>query len=133
MTNDEAIMEHATAVANAKRWMERERELRSLIYGNLFGSLADGTTHTHELGNGYKLKAKRPLNYKVDAGLIDDALDKIVAIGNSGAFLADRVIKWKPELSLTEYKQLSDEQRQVLDVAITMTPGLPSLELVEPK
>ena len=135
MTNDEAILEHQKAEQEAKKWQERERELRTLIYGNLFGSKGceDGKTHTHELGNGYKLKAKRPINYKLDRDLCEVALDAISGIGNEGSFIADRLVKWEPKLSVSEYAKLSPQYKAEIDKALTTTPGLPTLEFIAPK
>lgn len=133
MTRDELILEQQKASEQAKFWKERDAELRGMIYGGAFAAMEDGKQHTIELGNGYKLKGKRPINYKVDAAKIDDALDALTKIGNSGAFLADRVIKWEPKLSLTEYNQLTEEQRAAIDVAITTTPGLPVVSVEGPK
>lgn len=133
MTNDEMLIEWQKASTLAKQHSEREKELRSMIFGTFFGDLEEGTTHNHALGNGYKLTGKRPLNYKLSVELTDHALIEIEAMGNSGPFVAERLVKWEPKLSLTEYNNLTDEQRAAIDKALTVTPGLPSLELKEPK
>lgn len=53
--------------------------------------------------------------------------------GEAGELIAERLIKWTPELSLTEYKQLSDKYRKIIDDVITASEGMPTLEIVEPK
>lgn len=135
MTLDELILEQQKAAIEAKRYQERDRELRGLIWGMAFAAkgLEDEKQHTIDLGNGYKLKGKRPVNYKVDAALVDDALDAVAKCGNTGAFVADRLVKFEPRLSLTEYKQLTDDQRKAIDTCLTTTPGQPVIELIEPK
>lgn len=132
MTRDELILEQAKAAEQAKFWKERDAELRGMIYGANFQGLKDGKQHTIELGNGYKLKGKRPISYKLD-DTINAVLTEIAALGNEGPFLAERLVKWKPELSLTEYNKLSDTYKKLIDKALTTTPGLPVIELVKPE
>lgn len=132
MTNDELILAWQESARLAKSHGDREKELRSLIYGAFFGDLEEGTTHNHALGNGYKLTGKRPLNYKLAPDATDVALDAITAMGKS-TLVAERLVKWEPKLSLTEYNNLTDDQRKAIDKALTVTPGLPSIEVKEPK
>jgi len=132
MTLDEMLLEQQNAAKQAKFFTERDKELRTMIYSLAFDGLDDGSQHSTPLGNGYILKGKRPVAYKL-SGDVDGALEKIAAIGNEGSFIADRLVKWKPELSLTEYKALTDEQRKMIDPCVTTTPGLPTIEVVEPK
>lgn len=133
MTRDELILEQSKAAEQAKFWTERDKELRVMIYGANFGNLEDGKQHTIELGNGYKLKGKRLLNYKLDKDATATALDTLRQSGNEGSFVADRLVKWEPKLSVTEYKALTDEQRDIIDEVLTVTPGLPVVELVKPE
>ncbi|HWT40046.1 MAG TPA: hypothetical protein VN081_02135 [Dongiaceae bacterium] len=130
MTTDEMLIEWQSAKENAAKWTERERELRNMIYGEFFADLEDGATHNHALGNGYKLKGKRPLSYKLD-DTIETRLIALEAAG--GGALADKLVSWKPSLSMTAYALLSDREKAIVDPAITMTPGLPTIELVAPK
>lgn len=132
MTLDEMLIEQQEAAKQAAFFTARDKELRGLIYGLAFKGLEDGTQHTTALGNGYKLKGKRPISYKLSSD-VDSALEAIAKVGNEGSFIADRLIKWSPSLSLTEYNALSDEQRKIVDPCITTTPGLPVIEVVEPK
>jgi hypothetical protein len=133
MTLDELILEQQEAAKQAAFYSKRDKELRALIYGMAFAGLDYGTQHNTPLGKGYFLKGKRPVNYKVDPNTVDAALDELSQLGNEGSFVADRVIKWSPELSLTEYKNLTAEQKAIVDKVITTTPGLPTLEVVAPK
>ena len=132
MTLDEMLIEQQEAAKQAAFYSARDKELRSLIYGMAFAGLEDGTQHTAPLGNGYKLKGKRPISYKV-SGDVDAALEAIAQVGNEGSFIADRLVKWTPSLSLTEYNAISDDMRKLIDPCVTTTPGLPVIEVVEPK
>lgn len=132
MTLDEMLLEQQNAAKLAKSYTERDKELRAMIYGMAFKGLEDGKTHNQPLGNGYVLKGKRPINYKVDADKADAALDELSALGNEGSFVADRLVKWEPKLSVSEYGKLTEAQRAIIDKVVTTTPGLPTLEIKEP-
>jgi hypothetical protein len=131
MTRDELILEQQKAAEQAAFWKARDAELRGMIWGQDFAEAELGKQHTKELGNGYKLKAKRPISYKLDANT-RAALDEIAALGNEGPFIADRLVKWKPELSISEYGKLSEGYKTIIDKVLTTTPGLPVIELVKP-
>lgn len=90
-------------------------------------------TQTIELANGYKLKVVLKQNYNLDKDATDEALDTLEKIGEDGKFIAERLVKWKPDLSLTEYRLLKPEHKAVIDKVLTITEGTPALELVEPK
>jgi hypothetical protein len=100
-----------------------------------------GSTENVELGNGYKAKMKVPVNYgfvkneagRVDKARIEKALSKIEKDGEVGELIAERLVDWKPTLSLTEYKQLSDKYRKIIDDVVITSEGTPTLEIVEPK
>lgn len=132
MTLDEMLLEQQQAAKLAKQYSERDKELRAMIYGMAFAGLEDGKTHNSPLGNGYVLKGKRPVNYKVDADKADAALDELSALGNEGSFVADRIVKWEPKLSVSEYGKLTPAQRAIIDRVVTTTPGLPVIEIKEP-
>lgn len=126
------LLEQQQAAKQAKFYAERDKELRGMIYGMAFAGLEDGKTHNQPLGKGYILKGKRDIRYKVDANLADAALDELTALGNEGPFVAERIIKWTPELSVSEYKKLTPAQKAIIDKVVTTTPGLPTLEIKEP-
>jgi len=119
--------------------VEREKELRKKCC-DLFEDKSKGTKNL-ELANGYKLKAVfkhnitlKSLNDEIDTvTAVSTVLDKIEATGAAGVLIAERLVKWKPELSLTEYNQLPDNFKQLIDTVIVTTEATPTLELVEPK
>lgn len=95
---------------------------------------ADEGTQNAELGNGYKLKAVFKQNYNLaDGDAVDAALTKMESLGAEGTFLAERIVKWKPELSLSEYRKLEPQYKAIVDTVLTTKPGQASLEFVEPK
>lgn len=131
--------EQAATLAAAKA---SEMELRQKIV-KLCGNPAKtkGTEYA-ELGNGYRLKIVKKQNVgfikgsdgkKVDKGAVDSALSAIEKRSASGGFIAQELVKWKPELSLTMYEKLDTEDAAIIDKVIVTSPGSPELEIVPPK
>jgi hypothetical protein len=98
-------------------------------------------TERIELGNGYQAKAVKKINYgwikdsddKINKDAIETALNKIEDTGPAGELIAARLVKWTPDLSLTEYNQLPQEFKSIIDEVIVTTEGTPTLEIIEPK
>lgn len=106
-------------------------------------------TNTVELSNGYKLKAVVSFNYNLDPDnqKVEEALDKIAALGNEGPFIAERLVKWTPSFLLTEYRLLQDDAEnkdsarhqfainvlKILQPVLNITDAAPSLKINEPK
>jgi len=115
-----------------RRWQElqvtiarltaEERALRENLFNGAFPSSKEGV-NTYELPDGRKIKGTK----KVYRNVIQDA------VANLPAELAARVLKQKWELRVGPYKQLDKDEQKIVDGIITITPGLPTLEVVEPK
>jgi hypothetical protein len=121
----------------------KEHVLRTEIVRRKFSTAGKGT-HTIDLPKGFKLKCVKKLNYRVNAKEVKDALAEIANLGNEGVFVADRLIKWQPELSLTEYNEITkrctgkadnnaDKIKAYIDNVLTISDAMPTLEIVEPK
>jgi len=124
----------ASALAKAK---EIELNLRNEAVKAFFhdpGTLESEGTETLELGNGFKLKAVFKMSRRL-AGIeqVNDALNKIEATGPEGKFIAERIVRWKPELDKKEYDQLGPQCKSIIDTVLTISPATPALEIVEPK
>lgn len=121
---------------------ERESNLRAAVFEINFPNPEEGTQRV-ELGNGYSLKAVVSYRYDLSNkdGKAEAALDRMAAISDEAAFIADRLIKWKPELSIKEYRPLtepnaSEDQKKLLALLqsiLTITPGSPQVTLEPPK
>jgi hypothetical protein len=128
------------AIETAK---EEELELRKYIVKREFPKPNEGM-NTKELGQGYQLKAAIKYNYNLaDNDTVEACLEKISAMGNAGSAIADRLVSWKPNFLLTEYRQLcedkekgskfADECLKVIGEMLTITEAAPTLEIKEPK
>lgn len=135
---------------DSKRKLEQakadEMELRKKVVAfNFDHNKLEGTERV-ELANGYQLKAVKKLNYKlvspfenmtvVDA--VDAALTELESFGPEGKFIAERVVKWSCDLSLSEYRKLDeipngDKYKAIIDKVVATDEGAPTLEIVPPK
>ena len=137
-SRDAKILAWEQAVKALAAAKDAEAALRKEVLAEAFAfdpeALREGTEN-FELGNGYKLKAvfkiSRNLNNENEA--VDKVLAKIEKTGPEGVFIAERLVKWKPELSLTEYKKLPEKFKKLFDEVVISKEATPTLELVAPK
>lgn len=123
-----------------------EIELRKAFVKFAFDNEKLSGTERIDLANGYQAKAVKKLNYKfvsfeenvkpIDA--VDRALTEIEQLGGEAPFIADRLVKWTADLSLSEYKKLEESEtgrrvKAIIDKVIETTEGAPTLEIVPPK
>lgn len=119
-----------------------EMEYRTAVVNFAFDPNKQSGTERIELGNGYELKAVKKINFgwikdeagKLNKRAIDKALEKIEKVGGAvGELIAERLVKWTPDLSLTEYKQLDEKFKRIIDEVIVTSEGAPTLEIIPPK
>jgi len=135
---DMLITKWIEASRNLAAAKEAELQLRQAVLNECFSfdpeALREGTENL-ELGQGYKLKAgfkiSRSLGSDIEA--IEKVLQKIEKSGPEGEFVAERLVKWKAELSVTEYKKLPEKIAKIVNELVVSKPSTPSLEFVEPK
>lgn len=120
------IQEWVDAANELNAARDKESQLRKEIFGEHFPDPKEGT-NTVNLDNGWKLKAVHKLNRTLDKAALPAVLKEM----EEGS--EERLINYKPELKLKEYKALAEAQKQILNQAVTTKPGTPSLELVPPK
>ena len=113
------------ALAKAKA---REAILRAKIVKTFFATPKEGTNY-HELGKGYKLKLVHKIDRKIDAPLYTNLLPQF----KEHEIDTDQLAETQLSLKVAFYKNLTDEQKQVVDQCITSKPGSPTLEFVKPK
>jgi hypothetical protein len=120
-----------------------EMDIRKFAVSLLVPEKREGM-NTVELGNGYQAKAQIKYNYALaDNDTVEQCLNKISKIGNQGAFIADRLVSWKPSFLLTEFRQLCEEKEKgskeaeeilnIVNQMLTITEAAPTLEIKEPK
>ena len=134
MNHDELILEWDKAKKELARLKVLESDLRQLIINSDFKNHKLDGTENVELGKGYKLKAVFKTNYSFpDKDKLDVVLAAIEKAGPDGEYVAERLVKYKPELSVSEYKKLDEVYKKLIDTVIITKPTSPTLELVIPK
>lgn len=126
---DEKLMEWEAIVLQATVLKDREMTLRKELFAMAFPKPTEGTNKL-EIGNGYLLKGDYKLNRRLDEAALPTVLGKLKEINYP---LIDRLVKYKPDMSIAEYRKLTDEQRKIMDECLTTSPGSPTLEIVAPK
>lgn len=135
-TNDQLIGEWEQAAKQLAHYKTVEAAARKAMVDRMFpdNKGASGTKNV-DLANGYKLKAVFKLNYTLDNkdDAVDKALSKIEKLGEAGVFIAARLVKWEPKLSVSEYKDLEPKFKKIIDEVLKISDGTPSVEIVAPK
>jgi hypothetical protein len=131
---DALLLAWDEAKKNLEVAKEREIIARKAAFSACFEAPREGV-NTLELGNGYSAKGTYKVNYLLDKDVtkVEKVLDKIAAMGAEGAVIADRLVKWSADLSLTEYRQLDAKYKKVFDTIVTTREGAPTLEIKAPK
>jgi len=143
MSQDQLLMKWQQLKDDAERTKSAEMEMRKYIVSRAFPNKQEGT-NTQELGNNYKLKAAIKYNYTLaDNDAVEAALDRISKIGNDGSFVADRLVSWRPNFLLTEYRNLQEQAEsgstsakailKEINAVLTISEAAPTLTIVEPK
>jgi hypothetical protein len=130
LDRDNLLAAWQDAATEAKLAVDRERELRLMAFKRSVPEPIEGT-NTLTLGNGYVLKAVHKLNYSVSSkpeplAALHDALTRM------GGEIASKLVRWKPEISGTNYKLLDEMNRQIIAPLVTIKPGLPELSILAP-
>lgn len=139
MTEDEKnnlVMEWFTAKRQLTELQEREFELRRQINeSELFDSAKEKGTQTHHLGGNWELKLTRTENVSVE-NKNNEAFQSLMvlrSLGEGSAERANRLFRFSANLSETTYRELSPEEKRIVDPLITRKPGSFQLTLKEPK
>jgi len=135
LTNEQdQLLSAWKAADNAKKEATaKELELRNKVI-EAFSDITDEMHKSIEnidLGyDRYELKIGHKLNYKLaDSEAVKLALQQIATSVEGGHIYAERLVKWKPELSVSEYDKLPGGLRSTIDRVLTITPATKSLEI----
>lgn len=139
-TNKDALL---TQWKEAKALLDKikvtEAELRKQVVEAFSEEAKPGYSGTENVnvGWGFTLKIVHKLNYKLDTtndcAKLDKVLDTIEKGMEGGNIIAERLVKWKPELSVSEYKLLSPANKKLIDGVLTISDATPEVTLVPPK
>lgn len=135
-----AIVDPATQVdgTDIAKWYEltkqletikqAEMDLRKKIFAALFKDPKEGVNKV-PLTEGWMLTADHKINRKVDEALLTTMAPQFREAGIN----PDLLVRWKPDLAVTEYRKLTETEMKLFDQVLTITPGTPQMEIVLPK
>lgn len=117
---------------------EAELIARNKLVAFLFEDTTDKAgTENIDIGQGYKLKLTFAQNLSVptadNAKAVREVIEQLNSKGDDGKFIAERLFKWKPEISKSEYKTLAPSMRRIVDKVVTTKAAQPTVEIVAPK
>lgn len=138
---DQLLVEWQQAKKTLDAAKEKELELRKRIVEetDLFDPTKETGTQTVQLGQGWKVKATKGLNYNVanKEGETFTVLAELDKMGNELiSHIAKELFSFKPEVRKTKLKELAEispDAHRLVESVITTKPATPSLELIPPK
>ena len=109
------------------KWKNIEALLRPKLFRHFFPDPEEGT-NTYVLPDGYQVKGIRTISREIDPG----AWTALVPQFQEKKINAEALIKRKPELIISEYRKLTAEEIHLVDQALIIKDGMPSLEIKPP-
>ena len=100
--------------------------MRVLIVGGLGSADKHEGDETKLLSTGEHVKIGKRRNYNLDPKKAESAQLQLPDD------LAGEMIGWKPKLSVGTYRKAAPEWQAIVEPALTITPGTPTLEIVYP-
>lgn len=107
---------------------DSESAMRKSIFSMAFPEPKEGT-NSLKLADGYVLKGVYGFNRKIDNDVLTNIFEKLT----EAEIPIDMLVKYKPEVKVTIYKELSEHQRKLFDECLTIEPASPSLKVEKPK
>lgn len=131
---DTLIQQWQAMASQLETVKEAEANLRVAVAIACFGDCSQYEgTKALSLGMGYEIKGVFKMNYNVKPGDNLKSAMNLICETPEGKVIAGRLLSWKPSLKVSEYRLLTPIQKAAFDKALTVSPGAPSLELIEPK
>lgn len=115
----------ATQAEQIKALRASEMGWRKILANHYFGPTPDEGTTRKALGNGYDLVLSQDMNRKIDEAV----LDNLQAQMRKKKIKVDELFPYVPTLSLTQYRLLTADQKELVDQILTETYASPSIEL----
>lgn len=128
-----------TAYQELQIWFQEKRDLGMLKFvehkrrvklSDFYFTAPREGTNRMDLGGGYDLKMDYSYNYKVD----EPALENVTPAQIKKLKLTDMwdaLFVYKPELSISQYRKLTAEQKLFVDQLLDIKPGSPQMDIVK--
>jgi len=146
MNEQEAILFWEAKSLELAALKEQEMTIRKKIFGLKFQNPREGT-NSFDYGEGYSLSGQHKLtrSFIIPEGLpgsngreptiidaVDAMIDELRQLSNEAGYKVERLVKWSPSLSASEYRELTEKERAVVDKYIQTKPGSPTLSFKRP-
>ena len=117
------------AKQQADIFKREESTLRDAVVKSFANAEMLEGTETFDLPADYKLKISKKLDYKLSNknGEVS-AIHALLSVE-----LAEKLIKWTPELSVSTYKNLDTETQYLFNACLVIKPAKATVEIVAPK
>lgn len=114
-------------IKSLKALTDKEMLLRKKIFGGIFPNPREGV-NAHTMPDGYIIKGTYKIDRKVELAVLKSNTESFIERGVS----PDSLIEYKPELVLSAYRQLTEEQAAIFDECLIIKPASPDLVIVPP-
>ncbi len=141
VTQDELLMRWQKSKDALETAKNDEMLLRKLVVAVYTNPDKNKGTERVELGNGWELKTVKKISYKLvskveGVSTVDAVSAACVSLGSlspEASVIAQRLVKWSADLSVSEYGKLTPEMKAIIDEVLVTDEGAPTVELIEPK
>lgn len=128
------IQRWAETKAELDRVKARELEQRLALIAKHFADPPEEGTVAVDVGAGHELVATFALRYGLpNEELTRPVLDKMAKADPAGGELVKRLVKWTPELRISEWRKLPPKLAKLIAAIVKTPPATPTLELRSPK
>lgn len=115
--------------AELKALRASEMTMRKRIVKAFFPNPKEGSNKT-TLSDGYVLEMTQPIERSIDVAALDALGEQL----DEANVPTDALLKYKPSLVVSSYRNLTPEQLEVFDQVLTIKPGSPSgMKVTKPK
>lgn len=129
-----AITSNDTLLADLSEWnrlrnelaalKQKEMLLRKALWTRMFAEPVEGT-NKFDLGDGFEVSGTHKIERKVDLASYQNLVEHLRHEGVP----VDTLVKWKPELAISEYRKLNEDQAKKFDHILIISEGSPSMEI----
>jgi len=138
------IPEREVTLEHLKEWYALKQQLdelkgkevvmRQFICAGMFPNPEEGTnTKPLNDGTGAVAKMQHVINRTVQEEALEELDKALAADSNLPKLDLTKLVRWKPEVAIKEYRTLTDEERHLFDQVLVIKPGMPGLEIMIPK
>lgn len=125
-------LKHAAAKARLGIALAEELVLRDQVVKACFPDGVKLNLNVCDLGGGNVVRVEVKPSVKFDRGELDVALGLMRSHGEAGPELADRLVKWSPEVRIGELNKLPEPFKGIVGPVVSVENGSMSVKLRQP-